>query len=104
MSPAVPNDFGPPGQSRHPPAGSGMQPTASGTNATPPPIEGPRSSEPAPAIPGYEILGFVGSGGQGDVYRARHVGLDRTVALKILRDSQGSGQLARFRREGRVIA
>jgi serine/threonine protein kinase len=59
-----------------------------------------------PAIPGYAILGFVGSGGQGDVYRARHLGLDHTVALKILRDSHGTGheQLARFRREAHVIA
>jgi serine/threonine protein kinase len=59
-----------------------------------------------PPIAGYEILGFIGSGGQGDVYRARHIGLDRTVALKVLRDSPGDGQshLARFRREARVIA
>ncbi|HMF15449.1 MAG TPA: serine/threonine-protein kinase, partial [Gemmataceae bacterium] len=59
-----------------------------------------------PKIPGYELLGFVGSGGQGDVYRARHLGLDHVVALKILRDSHGTGreQLARFRREAHVIA
>jgi serine/threonine protein kinase len=61
---------------------------------------------PTPSVPGYDILAFVGRGGQGDVYQARHIGLDRTVALKVLRDSHESGrdQWARFRREARVIA
>lgn len=62
--------------------------------------------EPPPAVPGHEILGFVGGGGQGEVYRARHTALGRTVALKVLRAGQGTGpeHWARFRREGRVIA
>jgi serine/threonine protein kinase len=59
-----------------------------------------------PSIPGYEVLAFVASGGQGDVFRAKHVQLDRVVALKVLREgTDASGlRLARFRREGRAVA
>ena len=32
----------------------------------------------------YEVLGFIGAGGMGEVYRARDARLNRDVALKIL--------------------
>jgi serine/threonine protein kinase len=59
-----------------------------------------------PALSGYEVLEWIGGGGQGDVYRAKHLGLDHVVAVKVLRDADGSrrDQWERFRREARVIA
>lgn len=41
-------------------------------------------SEPgAPEVPGYEVLGILGQGGFGVVYRARQLAVRREVALKI---------------------
>src|SRR5689334_22761572 len=37
-----------------------------------------------PAIPGYEVLGVLGRGGVGIVYRVRHLKLSRVAALKML--------------------
>jgi serine/threonine protein kinase len=59
-----------------------------------------------PVVPGYEITGILGQGGMAVVFRARHLALQRIVALKMLRYSARTDEkeLARFRAEADIIA
>jgi serine/threonine protein kinase len=54
----------------------------------------------------YEIVGALGAGGMGEVYRARDTKLDRDVAIKILPDAfvHDPERVARFEREAKTLA
>src|SRR6185312_14223116 len=54
----------------------------------------------------YEIVGLLGAGGMGEVYRARDTRLGRDVALKLLPPtlSADPDRLRRFEREAKTLA
>lgn len=59
-----------------------------------------------PDIPGFEILGELGRGGMGVVYRARDIKLKRIVALKMILMGEHADpeSVKRFRTEAEIIA
>jgi predicted Ser/Thr protein kinase len=68
-----------------PPAGGGFVPTA---------------------VPGYQVVGVLGRGGMGVVYKAVQVGLNRPVALKMILTGQWASpaEVQRFRLEAEAVA
>src|SRR5262249_16872910 len=57
----------------------------------------PGESRDYPEIPGYEILGICGHGAMGVVYRARQLGANRLVALKMIRAVEHASPTDRLR-------
>ena len=57
-------------------------------------------------IGSYEVIGLLGAGGMGEVYRATDSSLGRQVAIKVLPEEFASvpDRLARFEREAQTLA
>ena len=64
------------------------------------------SLTPGDKLGPYEILGPLGAGGMGEVYRARDTKLNRDVAIKVLPAAlaNDADYLARFQREAQALA
>src|SRR5262245_58142974 len=72
---------------------------------TPPHVPSRRVETP-PAVAGYEVLGLLGRGGMGVVFRAQQINLNRPVAMKFLPAECASDPvwLERFQREAQTAS
>jgi serine/threonine protein kinase len=62
--------------------------------------------DPGTRLGAYEVVSPLGAGGMGEVYRARHLKLEREVAIKVLPGELASDpdRLHRFEREARAAS
>ena len=88
------------------PTGSTQTLTQSEPQSNSPRSEPGRARALWPWVPGYEIEDRLGEGGMGVVYKARQVGLNRLVALKMIRGGSQAkpDHLIRFSIEAEAVA
>src|SRR5207248_6355151 len=95
---------------REPAASGGVPPTlppdGSSVLGTLPQSAGEAAANGAAAVPGFIVLGELGRGGMGIVYKARQVALNRVVALKMILAGGHSSpeQRERFAAEAQAVA
>ncbi len=70
-----------------------------------PPVSAESEALPLQSIREYKLLGKLGEGGMGAVYKALHTRLDKVVALKVLPEGRirDAGSVARFQREMKAV-
>jgi serine/threonine-protein kinase len=76
------------------------------SSAQPTPKPGVSDAITLPEIPGHEVEVLIGRGGMGVVFRARHVRLNRVVAVKLALagDYMAPQERVRFQREAEAVA
>ena len=62
-------------------------------------------ANPTDVVPGYRVVGLLGAGGVGTVFKATQVRMDRPVAIKTINRSSTRNDLKpkRFEREARIV-
>jgi uncharacterized protein (DUF433 family)/tRNA A-37 threonylcarbamoyl transferase component Bud32 len=81
-------------------------PAPQATTLQPPSEVGETVAAKRISIPGYEVLDKLGEGGMSVVYKARHLSLNRIVALKMILAGEHASEemLARFALEAEAVA